>query len=67
MADDLRTTIKPLAAAIEQEIGNVRHHLLMALGCAGLLSGKLQVADELAEHIKAALKLLPKDINHRGI
>jgi len=67
MADDLRTTIEPLAAAIEQEIGNARHHLLMALACAGLLSGKLQVADDLAEHIKAALKLLPQDITHGGI
>jgi len=62
--DAAHTTITPLAAAVEQEIGNARHHLLIALGCVSLLSGRLQVADELAEQIKTALKLLPKDISH---
>lgn len=61
---DSKTTIKPLTAAVEREIGNARHHLLIALRCAGLLSGRLQVTDELAEQIKTALKLLPKYTSH---
>ena len=49
------------AAAVRQELTNLRNHLLDALGSAALLSGELQTADEVAAHIRTACKLLSSE------
>lgn len=61
MPSDLQTTDASLEAAIERELGSLRHHLLVASGCACLLLGKAPAADAVAQHIKAALEVLAKD------
>lgn len=39
----------------------IRHHLLIALGSTVMAAGRIDATDEIAEHIKAALRLLPEE------
>lgn len=44
-----------------EEVHIARHHLVVALGAVTLAAAQLEHADDIAEHIKAAIRLLPRE------